>query len=233
MIHRKYFISLLLGLFLLSSCKKNDSEDQVLRFDGAVMDFFNHEAFPNTRVFLHTGTGINLLDSLVFTQEQIDSVMTNLSGRYSFNVDTENRQVYKLRVKKTGYLQVLDPGVLATMVVPQLNTDTLFVGKSAKLVFSAVNNDPSDGDELSVIFYYNMPHSLPGQREWVTKDVIVENGLDPNSFSLNREYFYDLNHTLKMDVITKRMVQGDPVYTTQFLEYNLSHDYTQNVMITF
>ncbi|MBK7027982.1 MAG: hypothetical protein IPH45_01675 [Bacteroidales bacterium] len=230
---KKYITFLLFGFILLSSCKKDESEDQLLRFDGMVIDFFNQDAFPNTSVVLHTGSGINVMDSAYFVQEQIDSVKTNLSGRYSFSIDNENRQIYKLRVNKPGYLQVLEPGVLATMVVPQLNTDTIFIGKSAKLVFSAVNNDPTDGDELSVIFYYNMPNSLPGQREWVTKEILVNEGLDPNNYSLNREYFFDLNHTLKMDVITKRMIQGDPVYSTQSLEYNLSHDYTQHVLITF
>lgn len=200
-----------------------------LEFRGVVLDFFTKQAYPDTRVILETGNGIDALNGYTFAGSQIDSVRTNSKGQYSFFEDSANRNIYRMDVRKQGYLLVKNPLIIAKIVAPGVNTDTLLIGRSAKVIFSAFNNNPGDGDEITITFHYNYPGSIIDQKEILNPNDISGLGLDPENFSIEREYFFDVNPTIKIDVRTMKIVQGDPVYHNETFEFELSASMTKTV----
>lgn len=231
MFYRQLSSFILLCLILFASCRKE--EDMSLEFKGIVLDYQTMQPYPNTRVILQTGAGINVMNGFNFTELQIDSVRTNSNGQYSFFEDSTRRYIYRLEVRKSGYMQLTDPLILARTVKAGVNTDTLFIGQSSSLLFQAYNDDPFDGDELTITFRYHIPSSPFENQERITFETLSEQGLNPQSFRLEREYFAAINPTLTIDLQTMRIIQGDPVYTNQTLVVELSPLMTKTITYEF
>jgi hypothetical protein len=210
----------LLSILALISCSHDEQIDLMIHFHGHVFNYFTKTPYPDTKVVLHLGTGLNDLNNNSFQNERLDSVYTDGNGEYYFLVDKENFTSYKLITEKPGYMQAVDPRFIARTINSNQMTDSLFLGTSTTVKLVITNDSPADGDQISVVITYATPYDiLFYSREILSTSIIERMGYDPNSFRTTRKYFYDINTSIHIDISITRYNTGVPVTTTQSNSY--------------
>jgi|GEM_PF-3189034 len=224
----------LLCLLALISCDLNEQTDLMIQFHGHVIDYFTKTSFPDTKVVLHLGPGMNNWNNNSFQNESLDSVYTDGNGEYNFLVEKKNFTQYRLIIDKPGYIQAVFPRFISRMINSNQLTDTLFLGTSTLVKLVVTNDNPSDGDQISILIEYQTPWDLLfHSRELLSEAFFEWMGYDPNNFTITREYFYNLNTSIHIKITITRYNTGSPVTTIQSNSYNLLKNETNIINIEY
>ena len=220
--------------FLLLSCTHKDPGTVGVQFTGIVIDYFTQTPYPGVKVVLHLGTALDPLNGNSFQNERLDSVMTDNAGKYGFSLDKEDDILYKVIPDAPGYLQAtVTPEKIARLITADPMTDTLFIGASAPARFVLKNDNPGDSDQVSMVVNYNAPGYLMGVRDIFSTAIIENMGFDPNDFTTVRNYFYDINPSILVDLSVTRYTSGSPVTTKQTNSYPLARQDTTEININY
>lgn len=198
----KYKILIILLIaFIYDSCKKPESESQIL-FSGIVIDYDRNEPFPNqlTKMLRRKSSQQN--------SSIRDSTWTNSNGVFQFLVKYEERDSYYVNVKKDSYIQK------PTRQWPHhkfydetsVNVDTLIIGQAA--ILNILINSYSSSNEYIIECNMDIPPELfDPLADYNPNKRLIPRGFTPISFF--ERYLYKDNHEVFISWIEIDSLTGD------------------------
>lgn len=135
---RLIFPLILLLIFL--GCNKDGIKNDTT-FQGLVIDYESGTPRINATVLLNRFDGLSGIMPDQIINFIKDSTLTNENGRYSFNFEDNDRQLYKVTASENGFIEKRNSQEILARHINYFsaNTDTIVIGRAGYLKIDLVN----------------------------------------------------------------------------------------------